>query len=202
MNARKRAKRRTERSSPTYLLQGGYKPTVGERIKYRLPVRDGNLNLATIEVTGEQAKKFGFTEGLIQPEIAEQWQRSACTAREKLKEQAAMAAVSARIHEELKAAGEAAQRVLYRERAVLVAWLSTRYPCAYNFSDPESPDWPVVFVETMEGQVSWHVAPADMGLFAHVRRDDTVVWDGHSTEEKYARIERLIARIAGSLPDD
>lgn len=41
--------------------------------------------------------------------------------------------------------------------------------------DPAQPDWPVVFIELPTGQVSWHMP-------AH-----PVPFDGHTTEEKYAR---------------
>lgn len=42
--------------------------------------------------------------------------------------------------------------------------------------DPAEPDWPVVYIELPTGQVSWHMP-------AHPRE-----WDGHTTEQKYARI--------------
>jgi len=45
--------------------------------------------------------------------------------------------------------------------------------------DPEEPEWPVAYIETPEGQVSWH-------LPQHIKP-----WDGHSTEEKFRRIERF-----------
>jgi hypothetical protein len=44
--------------------------------------------------------------------------------------------------------------------------------------DPAEPDWPVAYIELPTGQVSWH-------LPAH-----PVVWDGHTTPEKYARIRQ------------
>lgn len=49
--------------------------------------------------------------------------------------------------------------------------------------DPKEPDWPVVFIELPTGQVSWHMPP-------HARE-----WDGHTTEEKYARIREFGKRI-------
>jgi hypothetical protein len=47
--------------------------------------------------------------------------------------------------------------------------------------DPSEPDWPVAYIELPEGQVSWH-------LPAHPKE-----WDGHTTAEKYARIEKFSA---------
>jgi len=46
--------------------------------------------------------------------------------------------------------------------------------------DPDQPEWPVVFIELPTGQVSWHIAQ-------HGRE-----WDGHTTEEKYSRIRKLL----------
>lgn len=80
---------------------------------------------------------------------------------------------------------------VYRERAHLVAHLASIYPSTIGPHDPNWPEWSVVIVETPQGQMSWHVAPADLGLFRHVRPSEANTWDGHSTEEKYARLRRL-----------
>ena len=53
------------------------------------------------------------------------------------------------------------------------------------------PEWAVVIVDLPTGQASWHVAPDDMDLFTGVPRSEINTWDGHSTEEKYARLARL-----------
>ncbi|MER8197079.1 hypothetical protein ABTY00_24315 [Streptomyces microflavus] len=79
---------------------------------------------------------------------------------------------------------------VYRERAHLVAHLAAVYPAAIG-TDPNEPDWPVLFIETDAGQLSWHIAPDDVPLFAHVPRSDSSVWDGHTTEQKYARLDNL-----------
>lgn len=82
---------------------------------------------------------------------------------------------------------------VYRERARLVAHLAALYPAHAGFNDPADPEWMVVTVETPQGQMSWHVAPGDQGLFNHVRRTKPTdrPWDGHSTPEKYDRLSRL-----------
>lgn len=82
---------------------------------------------------------------------------------------------------------------VYRERARLVAHLASLHPSHIGFTDPAEPDWAVVVVETPQGQMSWHVSPADQGLFNHVRRTkpSDAPWDGHATEEKYERLARL-----------
>lgn len=78
----------------------------------------------------------------------------------------------------------------YRERAHLVAHLAAVYPSVLGI-DPAEPDWPVVYVETEAGQLSWHIAPDDVPLFAHVERSTSAVWDGHTTGAKYARLDNL-----------
>lgn len=83
---------------------------------------------------------------------------------------------------------------VYRERAHLVAHLAAIYPSVIGYNDPSEPDWAVVYVKSPEGQLSWHVSPDDMDLFGHVQRGDVITWDGHSTEEKYARLDRLTAK--------
>lgn len=93
---------------------------------------------------------------------------------------------------------------IYRERARLVAFLASRYPAVRAYSDPFEPDWSVVYVTTPAGQMSWHIAPSDVDLFRHVPLVDAgnqrARWDGHSTEEKYARLAALIQ--SGGQRDD
>lgn len=84
---------------------------------------------------------------------------------------------------------------VYRERARLVAHLATLYPSVLSFSDPTEPEWPVLYVDSPAGQLSWHIAPGDRDLFEHVSlvppSDARAKWDGHSTEEKYARLASI-----------
>jgi hypothetical protein len=80
---------------------------------------------------------------------------------------------------------------IYRERAHLTSFLSKVYPSRLSHSDPSEPDWPVLYVQTPEGQLSWHVSPDDLDLFGHLAVVPGVQWDGHSTEEKYERLGRL-----------
>lgn len=85
---------------------------------------------------------------------------------------------------------------VYRERAHLVALMATAYPSHIGATDPAEPDWKVVVIDTPAGQMSWHISPDDLDLFRHVRptRPDDAPWDGHSTDEKYARVRRLIGQ--------
>jgi hypothetical protein len=85
---------------------------------------------------------------------------------------------------------------VYRERAHLVAHLAAIYPASIGLTDPAEPDWAVVTIRTPQGQMCWHISPDDYDLFEHVERSLDAAWDGHTTEEKYARLDRLTARKA------
>lgn len=90
----------------------------------------------------------------------------------------------------------------YRERAHLVAHLATCYKATIGYTDPDEPDWAVILIDLPAGQVAWHISPEDMELFGHVRRDDDGVWDGHTTEEKYRRLDAatgLMARMTEGM---
>jgi hypothetical protein len=80
---------------------------------------------------------------------------------------------------------------IYRERAYLTAFLSKVYPSRLSYSDPNEPDWAVLYVESPEGQLSWHISPNDMDLFSHLAIVPGVKWDGHTTDEKYERLGKL-----------
>lgn len=54
---------------------------------------------------------------------------------------------------------------------------SLGYPCGIRFDPSSTTEWPVVFIELPTGQVSWHL------------KQHGVEWDGHSTVEKYKRID-------------
>ena len=93
------------------------------------------------------------------------------------------------------AAANAALDAAYRERARLVAHLAALYPSHIGHTDPNAPDWAVIIVETPTGQMSWHIAERDMDLFGHVMPTNRIcrAWDGHTTDEKYQRLEALTA---------
>lgn len=81
----------------------------------------------------------------------------------------------------------------YRERAHLVAHLAALHPSHIGRTDPTTPDWAVVTVETPAGQMTWHIAERDIDLFTHVQPTNRICrgWDGHTTDEKYARMRDL-----------
>lgn len=79
----------------------------------------------------------------------------------------------------------------YRERAELVAFVVACYPSEIRDT---AEDWPVVFVDTPRGQLSWHLSRDDLDLFGHVPQMAASAeekWDGHTTEQKYDRLNGL-----------
>jgi len=80
----------------------------------------------------------------------------------------------------------------YRERNAVVAALirSNGWP-RWVAMAPDAGGWIIVYAETPEGQVSWHVGPGDFGLFEDFPGVAPGRWDGHTTEEKYRRLAAL-----------
>ena len=81
----------------------------------------------------------------------------------------------------------------YAERNRLVALLARLYPSGIRKT--EIPEWEpcwhnCVFIDTPEGQLSWHYHDREADLFADLKPYEKP-WDGHSTPEKYARLWRL-----------
>lgn len=80
----------------------------------------------------------------------------------------------------LKAAVDNDQDYTYRYGLVLKAMAAANdlgYATGYRI-DPNEPEWPVAFIELPTGQVSWHMP------------QHSAAWDGHSTEEKFERIQQ------------
>ncbi|MFD9815160.1 hypothetical protein [Streptomyces sp. NPDC059080] len=82
---------------------------------------------------------------------------------------------------------------LYRERAYLLGGYVAMFGGVLSHSDPTMPDWPVLYIESPKGQLSWHMRPGDRDIFEGLKVPtvDGYPWDGHGTEEKYLRIEAL-----------
>ena len=47
-------------------------------MRYRIRAVDGNGRQVVVGITSEQARKLGFSEGLVQREVADAWKRIAC----------------------------------------------------------------------------------------------------------------------------
>lgn len=63
----------------------------------------------------------------------------------------------------------------------------------------------MIYLDTPEGQLSWHLAPEDLDLFQHVPSVEpdhpAATFDGHTTDLKYERIRNLtIALITRASP--
>lgn len=56
--------------------------------------------------------------------------------------------------------------------------------------DPKEPDWPVLYIELPEGQLSWHLPKDDIALLISNHRR----WDGHTTKEKLNRIKQFVSK--------
>lgn len=79
---------------------------------------------------------------------------------------------------------------VYAERNQLVAFLAT----VMNgwLAEGDDYQWPIVYLDSIFGQMSWHI-PRDQvdRYFSHLEWREGDWWDGHSTEEKYARLAKL-----------
>lgn len=92
-------------------------------------------------------------------------------------------------------------RGLYRERAhllaalVRLAVLDRGQDAVIAYNDPAEPDLPVLYAHTSAGQVSWHLNPEHLGLFAAVPvvapDDPRARWDGHDKDTALARLREL-----------
>ena len=49
--------------------------------------------------------------------------------------------------------------------------------------DPQEPEWPVFYIDLPTGQVSWHMPQYGRA------------WDGHTTDQKYERIDEFCSSI-------
>lgn len=91
---------------------------------------------------------------------------------------------------------EEGKNTAYSERDRLVCAISKIFPSwleRHPLSDTTwEDDWRwIVFVQFPTGQASWHIHDSEEIWFDHLERRDGNSWDGHSTAEKYARIERF-----------
>lgn len=91
---------------------------------------------------------------------------------------------------------------IYRERAHLVAFLTTLYPSVGSYNNQEYPEYLVVYVETPVGQMAWQIHPEDVDLFGGLCIVQNHTWDGHTTMEKYRRLQNFtqLRQLPGILP--
>jgi len=84
---------------------------------------------------------------------------------------------------------------VYRERNQFPSGLAHLWPTVLTPATDYVGTW-IVYLESPAGQLSWHIMPEDLDLFEHVDRRETYPYDGHTTEEKYARLT-LALRMEG-----
>ena len=97
------------------------------------------------------------------------------------------------VTQEALSAMEARKDEAYWERTQLVAALTKCFPAGIAKTAIEgwSEDWHgCVYIDLPTGQVSWHYQDSQAKLFANLPAYASE-WDGHSTEEKYLRLEKL-----------
>ena len=88
----------------------------------------------------------------------------------------------------------------YRERAQLLALLAALHPSVIAPApDVDEDGWQILYLRIGGKQASWHIAPRDTELYAHVQHvpadDRRAQWDGHTTEQKYAHIGQHAAQL-------
>jgi hypothetical protein len=66
--------------------------------------------------------------------------------------------------------------------SVMVDAQALGYAAGFRF-DAQEPEWPVAYIELPTGQVSWHLP------------QHPLVWDGHTTAEKYERVRRFVEGV-------
>lgn len=66
------------------------------------------------------------------------------------------------------------------------------WACGIGF-DPAEPDWPFVFIDLPTGQVTAHFPASELVAVEWLEKfPDNKMWDGHTLEEKRARMARFI----------
>lgn len=101
------------------------------------------------------------------------------------------------LHEQVEVARKAKDSA-YHERDILVAALSKTYP-SHFLRHPDSDttwedDWRnIVCVHLPTGQATWHIHDSEWHMFLHLTPGSVPCegWDGHTTEEKYRRVNAL-----------
>lgn len=75
------------------------------------------------------------------------------------------------------------------------AWLGKHQGEAAEDQKAWDPGWEnVVYVNLPTGQLSWHLHDSHLPFFAFLRVDETGKWDGHSTIQKYDRLDAFANR--------
>lgn len=80
---------------------------------------------------------------------------------------------------------------LYGHRCLLyiALCLANKDKCGWK---PHYEGWPVLYFNSSAGQITYHIDEKKFGgLFKDkIRRDDSFVWDGHTSDDVLARLAR------------
>jgi len=87
---------------------------------------------------------------------------------------------------------------VYKERDLCIAllaryaqWFGHKVGIGKHIGEWED-DWRnIIFIDLPTGQVSWHIHDSEVENFPGIQ-PYVGGWDGHTTEEKYKRIQRYI----------
>lgn len=78
---------------------------------------------------------------------------------------------------------------LYDHRVLLYIKLAIHSSCKAVWK-PHYPGWPVLFLETPAGQISYHFPEKFLPIVeANIERNDDHIWDGHSSADVLQRLE-------------
>ena len=105
--------------------------------------------------------------------------------------------MAAQLEQEIKTRNNA-----YAERnkcVALLAALSQAVGYKVGIKNHQGDDWEddwrnVLFIDLPTGQVSWHLHKSEIPLFSMIGPYNGE-YDGHTTEEKYARVQQLVVEI-------
>lgn len=83
----------------------------------------------------------------------------------------------------------------YSERNRLVSALSKVFPSSIERHPDDDLEWEndwrwIVFIDLPTGQATWHIHDSEIPLFKHLEIKGRK-WDGHTNDEKYARLNAL-----------
>lgn len=93
-----------------------------------------------------------------------------------------------RLHDRANAAYTERNRVI---AALAQAVINNGGKAWHATHDEAEPGWrTLVFIELPTGQASWHIPDSEAGLFDFLPCGPNA-WDGHTTEQKYERLDRF-----------
>lgn len=84
---------------------------------------------------------------------------------------------------------------VYRERACLIAHLTSLYPSVGCYNAVDDPEWLMVYVEMPVGQMAWHISPEDVDLFEGLCIVDSYESEMIPTDEKYERLQNFTSML-------